>query len=257
MISKSVCVLLLTSFLFPLGTMASGQTAAGNGDAKADETDKADKEEKEEKKDPKKLARKVEKVTRDLELARIELQIAELSARIESDSARAAVEKAKASLGEAKLALEHFKEHEQPVAREKADIDLDRSSNRADHAKDELDELVAMYTAEEFAEMTKELVLKRGRRNLELAERSLAIERRKVDMLDRHDLPKQLRDKQTKLKEATEAMQKASLQQEKTALSTQLSLLKARQKIQSLEVDLGDAREELEKLDTAEEAVRQ
>ncbi|MFH0944737.1 MAG: hypothetical protein V2A76_06025 [Planctomycetota bacterium] len=213
--------------------------------------EKAAKEEPEKKApDPKELERKVEKATRELELARIELQITELSSRIELDASRASVRKETRSHEEAKMDLEHFLAHTRPVTLEKAKIKLDRASNQADHARDELEELQAMYDAEEFAEMTKELVLKRGRRNLELAERDLAVEKRSFDMVEKHDLPKEQRELEEGVKAAGEELEAAQLGLQKQELSSQVALTRARHKIDDLEHDLVEARQELDKVVT-------
>ena len=82
--------------------------------------------------------------------------------------------KAVRSLEAAQGALKNFEKHEAPAAVEAAKISLKAAQDSATHAADEYKELVAMYKADEFAEMTKELVLKRGRSRMALAERRLA-----------------------------------------------------------------------------------
>ena len=223
---------------------------AVSGPATQEETgDKAAKEESEKKApDPKKLARKVEKATHELELARIELQIAELSSRIDLEASRAALRKETRSLEEARTALEHFKTHTHPVTLEKAKIKLDRATHKADHARDELQELEAMYDAEEFAEMTKELVLKRGRRSLELSERELAVEQRSFDVVAKHDLPKELRELEEAQEAAGEDLGAAQLSLQKEELSSLVALTRARHKIDDLEHDLSEAQQELNKV---------
>ena len=58
-----------------------------------------------------------------------------------------------------------------PAETTQAKISLDQARFSAEHAKDEHAELEAMYKADEFAEMTKKLMLKRSRRQMELADR--------------------------------------------------------------------------------------
>jgi len=221
------------------------RAGAQEADAEKAPAEKQDSKEPPDPPDPKKLERKVAKFTRELELARIELRIAELSNQIKLNSCRSGLRKAERAQADQQQALEHFLGHTQPVTLEKAGIELERSANRAEYAKDEFQELEAMYKAEEFAEMTKELVLKRGRRKLELAERDLALERRSFEMVAKHDLPKERRELEQKLESAREALEAAQLELAKEELSAQVSLAKAQHKLQDLERDLEEARGEL------------
>ncbi len=211
--------------------------------ALADEASKPEKE----KLDPKTAERKVEKARRDIDLARLELRIAQLDARIEQNSAKDALYAAERKLEQAKRDLEHFRTAEAKVDLEKARIRLDRSANRAEQAKDELAELVAMYDAEEFAEMTKELVLKRGRQNLELAERDVAVETRAFEMIQDHDHPRKLRELEESLRQAQNNLEAGTLKLEKAELKAEHSLQKARDRIHELELDHETATTELEK----------
>lgn len=172
---------------------------------------------------------------RDLEVARMELKIAELRAQMDAMSADGAKSKAQRDAQEAEAALTHFIDNEVPVLIEKSTISLDRSRHSAEHAADELAELEAMYSAEEFAEMTKELVLRRGRRNLEIAQRNLAVEEAKLKMLTEEELPRKKRGLKAKLSEARAALAKAQLGSRKAELDNMVSLTKARNKILSLE----------------------
>lgn len=172
---------------------------------------------------------------RDLSLAQIELKIAEISAQIQTMGASSATSKAAREVAEAEAALVHFVENELPVQIEQATISHDRSLHSAEHAADELAELEAMYSAEEFAEMTKELVLRRGRRSLEIAERNLAVEKAKLKNLTEEELPRKKRDLQAKLADARDALKKAELSGAKTELENVVLLTKARNRILSLE----------------------
>ena len=235
---------LLTALLLLPAPLAGAQEETAESAPAAEQ----EQQSKEAPPDPKKLERKLDKVSRELDLARIELKIAELSNRIKLTASRSGLTKAEQALADARQALDHFQAHTKPVTLEQADIKLQRSANRADHARDEYEELKAMYEAEEFAEMTKELVLKRGRRNLELSERDLAVERRSFDMVDKYDLPKTQTELERKLEGAQEDLATAQLELEKEDLSALVSLTKARHKLADLELDLQEAQAELEKV---------
>ena len=106
-----------------------------------------------------------------------ELEIAELEARSSAAEAERGVREAALALAEAERDLAVFKETERPHAIAEAVLELDEADHRRESEQDELNELIAMYAAEDFAAMTKELVLKRGRKNLEFAERELELAR--------------------------------------------------------------------------------
>jgi hypothetical protein len=106
---------------------------------------------------------------RELEAARVEGQIQQIDRAMREAGVAASLRRTATELAKAKQDLELFLAEVKPRELEERRIGLDQSIYRADHSKDELGELVAMYQADEFAKTTKELVLKRGRRELESA----------------------------------------------------------------------------------------
>jgi paraquat-inducible protein B len=133
----------------------------------------------------------VAKTERRLHIAERKTEVAHLGAEIEAVRAEAAVAEARRKLEAARGELEHFRAHTRPTKTQAAEIDRDQARYAAEHAQAELAELEAMYEAEEFAEMTKELVLRRGRRSLEIALRRLEVEGAKLralgDEFDRNE----------------------------------------------------------------------
>jgi hypothetical protein len=63
----------------------------------------------------------------------------------------------------------------------------------------ELEQIIAMYAGEEFAESSKELVIERSRRGVEQAERSMALQRAERERLESVDLPRAALKKQRAL----------------------------------------------------------
>ena len=131
-------------------------------------------------------------------------------------------------MNDAQRDLDLFMNHERPKKLAEARLGLDRSEHRRELAKDELDELISMYEAEEFAELTKELVLKRGRKSLEFAERQLELTRKSMALLEGEELPKQQRDLELALQKAEHALRDAELDHERGAIKTDMALTKAR-----------------------------
>ena len=105
--------------------------------------------------------------------AALELRVKEFDRDLKLRKAEHDVELKTHALDLAKKVLDHFEKHEKPVQLDKSKLTLDRARHSRELAADELGELEAMYAEEDLAEATKELVLKRGRRNLEFREREL------------------------------------------------------------------------------------
>ena len=107
-------------------------------------------------------------------------------------------------------------------------IDLDQARHRADHAKDELEELIAMYEAEEFAEITKELIIKRGRRNLEVAERRMALAERRHQHLLEVEIPMEREKHEQAIVAAQNGVRSAELAMNLSDLESRLRLMEAK-----------------------------
>ena len=186
---------------------------------------------------------KIAAVEEKIAIAKIEAEIGQISSDSAVKSAELDLERAKRELEEARRALDHFKGFTVPVEMEEAKMNHDRSVHRADEANDELRELESMYKTEEFAEMTKELVLKRGRRQLELAQRGLKVsETRLADKKD-DELPRKERDLVDDHKKAEEKVAKQEIEVQKARLSAKVSAMKSAQKMEELERELKDAKE--------------
>src|SRR5690349_2533751 len=157
------------------------EAAAGGGDkeAKAAPSPEAAK---------KKAERKAEKKVRELAYARMELALAEMDAENDLRDAKFDLEHAQQELDAAEKELGHFKGQVRPLELEDSQLDLDRSSESALQRKQELDELIAMYKKDEFAKMTKELVLQRGKTTMEFAQRELELDKKRAADKKEHDL---------------------------------------------------------------------
>ncbi len=196
---------------------------------------------------PKDLQKKIHKIEQDLKIAQLELEMATISITLKERKAAAGIRSATFASTRAKQALHVFDTSEAPVKIKEAQIGVDQAKNRAELARDELNELIAMYKADEFAEMTKELVLKRGRKNLEFAERRLAVQLQKLERLKTIDLPRKREDLANKVENATESLFDAKLSAKKTKLENTVASIKANNKIADLQLQLGEAKGKLAK----------
>jgi hypothetical protein len=182
---------------------------------------------------------------RELEAAKVEQRIAELDRGVRQAAVDAALAKSASELAAAQKELEVFLGEVKPRELEERRIGLDQSTYRAEHSKDELGELTAMYEADEFARTTKELVLKRGRRELEMAERSLAIAKKEVAHFETMTLPNRERELRQKLADAELERRKAEAEHEKAKLELELATVKAQHRLSDLTEDIADLQEQL------------
>ncbi|MCC7062358.1 MAG: hypothetical protein IT456_06100 [Planctomycetes bacterium] len=191
--------------------------------------------------------KELNKKIRELAHARIEKETGAIDAKIRAGAVAAALQNATDELAEKQKALELFLGEQRSRELEEKKISLDRSAQRAEFAKDELGELVSMYENDEFAKTTKELVLKRGRRELEMADRSLAVERREFAEFEQHALPQRERELRRKVADAELERKKAEFEVDKAKLELALAAAKADESIAELEAEIVELREALAK----------
>lgn len=229
--------LLLTFCVSVLLVVASSSDAVAQSPAKTHQGKKIETTEE--------LTRKAKKLAHDLRMAELKLKVAQLDARIANDDAESSVRKAERELELAKSMLDHFDKFIAPARLAEARIALDSAENRATQARDEYDELVAMYKQEDFAEMTKELVLKRGRHNMDIAKRRLKIQKDKYLDLKKTILPRERAALLGKLDDARSAAGQAALKREKARLQALVTVQEAEHRLESSKGDLEEVRTRL------------
>lgn len=225
----------------PPGAAATGAPA---GAPSAEDQEKAAKERAAQRKQKQKELR-----TKQRELAsfRAEQEIAGHERTARQLTVDAALVRTAAQLEQARQELATFLADVRPRELEERRIELDRAIHRAEHQKDELGELTAMYEADEFARSTKELVLKRGRRELEMAERQLAVARKETTHFETVVLPQRERELRQKVADAELERRKAELDGEKARLEFALATRKAQERQADLEEDIAELTEALAK----------
>jgi hypothetical protein len=184
---------------------------------------------------------------RELEAARGEQQVAEFERQVRQLTLDASIQKTSADLEQAQKDLALFRTEIKPRELEERRIGFDSSTYRAEHSKDELGELVAMYEADEFARTTKELVLKRGRRDLEMAERSLAVATKELAHFENVTLPQRERELQNKVRDAELERTKAGIEVEKWKLERMLAEQKQKDRLADLAEDIAELQAALAK----------
>lgn len=219
---------------------------AEKADAKKDDGKVA--EEKKQKEETRKQKQKeLRTKQRELEYAKVEGRVADIDRHARAMVVEASLQRTANELDKAKSDLEVFLKELRPREIEEKKISLDQGIYRAEHSKDELNELVAMYEADEFARTTKELVLKRGRRDLEMAERSLGIAKRESAHLEAYVLPQRERELRQKVTDAELERHKAEMEAEKARIEAEIGVKKQADRVADLEEDVRDLQETLKK----------
>jgi len=140
-------------------------------------------------------AKKLDEVDLDaLEYAVIEARASmdkgALGGQISLMEAEQRVGSAHVELVNAQAELEHFDSFTAPKELAERTLSVERSEGRLFESRAELKQLEDMYADEEFATSSKELVLERGRRNVNFTERSLELARKGVADHEAFDLAK-------------------------------------------------------------------
>ncbi len=232
-------------------TPAVSSPAPGAPQAPSPATAKPEDKQKDEQKQKEEAKRQKQKdlrnKQRELDYAKVEQQTGELDRRVRGMTIEAALKKTASDLEQARTELDVFLKDVKPRELEEKHIALDQSTYRAEHSKDELGELTAMYEADEFARTTKELVLKRGRRELEMAERALAVARKEVAHFEQHAMPQRERALRQKVADAELERKKAELEADKVRLEQEMAVRKAQERLQDLEQEIQELKDTLAK----------
>lgn len=161
-----------------------------------------------------------------LEVARLELQAAQMESQAKEREAAMAADVAAREVEQARQALAHADKSAAIRTRE-SENNLKRASVRLDETKAELSELEGMYAEEEFAEKTKELVLYRGKSQVEMATAALEVEQLRHDLLVREELPAERAKAVLALHKAEVALEAAEIEREGAALRGKIAVMKA------------------------------
>ena len=184
--------------------------------------------------DPDEEADKLRKKERELEYAKMELEIAKLGAAADEREADTSVKDATLKLEAARKDQANFLDLDKPTQVAGGQLSLDRSQQSMEESRQELAELEAMYKQEDFAELTKELVLSRGRKRLEFSQRGFDLAKKGQEEMLGHDLPKKEKELAQAVEKAEKALQEAQAKKDRAALEEKLKLMRADHKIDDL-----------------------
>ncbi len=170
-----------------------------------------------------------------LHQAKHALHLLELKGELSKHQAQRSLEAAEREVRDAERALEAWTRHEGPSKAGEAELDLQRMRNRLTDTRLELEELEAMYAEHDFAEATKELVLSRGRRNLQVAEEATGLAERNFQFLVDEEMPKRQADLEHALMRAKAALEARRLELRMEELEHAEALRQAKRKLAELQ----------------------
>jgi hypothetical protein len=176
-------------------------------------------------------ADKLLKGNRELDYAKMELDLSKMSIAAETRESENAVIDATQKLEAVKRDRDNFKGREKPEKIADKQLDIDRAAWRMEESRQELAELESMYKKEDFAGLTKELVLQRGKKNLEFAQRGLDLAKQSQEQLVSHELAKKELELDQAVERAEKALAEANAKKEKCATECKLKGMKAEHRV--------------------------
>lgn len=182
---------------------------------------------------------------KELDKKRFELECKRLEARIERMEREAATRAAKDDVDEAEFEraqaqqeLENFQKIARPHELAEGQLELDHGEQRLKEQQQELDELLAMYKNDTFADLTKELVVARHRAAIEFARRGRDLGRSALDNKRDFDLAQKEAQLAQKLQKAEHGVRDAKAKQERTKQETELKYKRTDHEIDELEAEV-------------------
>jgi hypothetical protein len=232
---KSNALVLVTLFCAAavLGAGAHPVVAQDKGQDPANEKkageDKAAKE--------KEKASKRAAIERDLPIAREKLAKAQKEMEDQGVDAQAAAAKADKELALARMRLETFESREAPSRTAKGELDLQQVKDGLDNAREELEQLELMYKEQDLADKTKEIVIRRARRELDRAQQRLKIQEGEHAILVERTLPHEREKLRLEVEEKERDVARTARNSQKASMEKKIGLMSAEAEIKKLESD--------------------
>jgi len=107
-----------------------------------------------------------------------------------------------------------------------------------EEAKEELEQLEMMYKNQDLADMTKEIVIRRGKRRVERATQRLALQEREHQRLEQNTLPLERTKLAGEVEEKTRDLERARRTSESSLLDRRIALMSAESDVVRIETEL-------------------
>lgn len=218
---------------------AAGKTETASDEAKTAEDDSEDKAAK--------RAMKRAKLVRELAIAKEKVTKAQLAIAHQDAGDAESMSKAEVEHELALKKLGNFDERDAPARLEKAGLDLRRSQDRLQEAEEELAQLEMMYTENDLADKTAEIVLRRGKRRIQRSRADLAIKQKGLQTLEQRTLPLEGEELRSTLSQKMHAIENARRQTASNALDKRIELMSAEAEIARIEAEIAEIDAKLDK----------
>lgn len=183
-------------------------------------------------------ARDPEEIRQDLLAAQRKLQLAHARHRLSDLEAEAEMEDATMEMQKAQASLNAFETHEQAARIAESELALQQERDGAQDARDEMEQLAALYGQGDLAEKTAELVIRRAERSLERAEESLRLMEADHRQLLNVTLPRELSELRHATRAGGSALRKLEAEKE-------ISQLEFADEVMTLEAEIAALKDEL------------
>jgi hypothetical protein len=178
---------------------------------------------------------KLEKKEYELVCARLELDIAKQAVDGDEREAKANLVQAEFKLQRAVEDRDNYKNVESALATSETDLHLEEAKERLEESRQEMAELEKMYKKETFAEITKELVLVRGKVRVKMAEKGLELAQKKATQQREFEIPKKTKELGQSVEKAQLDVDAARLKLARFENEKKLKLAKAERSITEIE----------------------
>lgn len=238
-------LMLLASFAGIVAILAAASRFAGTQDQDAAKKAAESKEAQEakEKKEAKDRALKLAALEREYPIAKEKLENARRELADGTADAQAAMAKLQKELGLAKTRLETFEKREMPSKTAKGQLDLQGAKDFLDNNKEELEQLELMYKDQDLADKTREIVIRRAKRDLERSQQRFALQQEDLGTLLERTLPQEREKLTLEFEEKQREIAKAERAAQKAAGGQKVAVMAAESDIKRIEAEMAAQKE--------------
>lgn len=225
---------LITAFI-AVGALTFGPQVVAGPQAAGETRDETQKPKKEN------IAAEIRSVEMKIPLSELKLAQARMESDAGKGAAQSALRHAQEDLAIARAKLAQYREFDSRRQIEESRLALRASKDRAQEAAEELAQIELMYKDQDLDDRTAEFVIQRGKRNAERAAARIALEEMALETLEKHEVPREIRQhsldvarKESAVEAAERALESANLKGRISVTSAELELEELKQKLTRL-----------------------
>lgn len=223
--------------------VAASQSAPSAQDQSAAEKQEKAKEDREAKERDKAMKRA--SLERELPIAQEKLARAQKDVADQSIDNTAAAAKLQKELALAKSKLETFEKREMPAKVAKAQLDLQNVRDNVDNSQEELEQLEIMYKDQDLADKTREIVIRRAKRDLERARQRLGLQEIELATLTERTLPQDREKLALDVEEKDREMARGERNAQKTLMEKRIAVMSGESEIKRIDAEVTNLKREV------------